>query len=60
MENILHKKLTGVKKLTKEEMKIYDGGKMTAKQEIWLERGVAFILLGLAGVLIYELGRVNG
>ena len=60
MENILHKKLTGVQKLTKEEMKIYDGGKMTPKQEIWLERGVSFILLGLAGVLIYELGRLNG
>ena len=60
MENILNKKMTGVQILTKEEMKIYDGGKMTAKQEIWLERGVAFVLFGLAGVIIYELGRVNG
>ena len=59
MENVLDLKMPGVQVLGKEELKEVDGG-MTAKQEIWLERGISFALFGLLGLAIYELGRANG
>jgi hypothetical protein len=52
--------IPGIQKLGKNELRSWNGGELTAKQEIWLERGIAFVLLGVAGVAIYELGRANG
>ena len=52
--------MPGVQELDREELREVDGGELTATQEIWLERGIAFVLLGLVGVAIYELGRQNG
>ncbi len=49
-----------MKELDKKELKEVDGGELTRKQEIWVERAIAFALLGLVGVAIYELGRQNG
>ena len=60
MEKTLDLKMPGVQELGREELREVDGGELTATQEIWLERGIAFVLLGLVGVAIYELGRQNG
>ena len=48
-----------MKELNESEMRAIDGG-MTRNQEIWLERGVAFLFFGLIGVAVYEIGRMNG
>jgi hypothetical protein len=60
MKNFLNLEKPGIREMSHDEMRNYEGGKLTAKQEVWLERGVAFVLFGLAGVIVYELGRING
>lgn len=49
-----------MKEMDKKELQAVDGGELTQTQEIWVERAIAFALLGLVGVAIYELGRQNG
>ena len=49
-----------ISELGKNELQKINGGELTAKQEIWLERCIAYCIFGLVGVAIYELGRMNG
>jgi len=49
----------GVQEMNAAEVAEVNGG-WTKEQEVWYERGIAFLLGGLAGVAAYELGRRNG
>ena len=49
----------GVQEMNAGEMYIVDGG-LTREQEIWIERGISFMIGGVIGLTIYELGRMNG
>ncbi|MCF8363574.1 MAG: hypothetical protein K9G70_13225 [Prolixibacteraceae bacterium] len=52
--------LMGVQEMDAMEMRNVDGGMTEREKEIWTERGVAFMLGGVIGLVAYELGRMNG
>lgn len=60
MVNAFYVSTPSMENLENEDLRNITGGELTRKEEIWLERGIAYLLLGIPGVLIYELGRQNG